>query len=164
MLPIPTTLLFLFLSSSLVYAGDVGENGGCVVDNNRLQIGTYEFSSDCNSLTYCDSSSNTCKKKGCRRDEFPFGYAPGADLPPKCEDGKFCPDEQDACQDKVPVDSDCQLNRDGTAVSHPRPPKKYLISAHLDECQPPPDAKDLADTSGHGLNVGGAICLNFKCM
>lgn len=164
MLSLPTTLLFLFLSSSLASAGDVGENGACTVDNNRLQIGTYEFSSDCNSLTYCNPSTSTCKKKGCRRDEFPFGYAPGADLPPRCETGQFCPDEEDSCQALLPVDSDCQLNRDGTTVSPPRTPEKVLIPGQPDECQPPPDAKDLTDKSPHGLNVNGAVCLNFKCM
>jgi len=145
MLPLPTTLFFLFLSSSLASAGDVNEGGACTVGNNKLQIGTYEFSTDCNSVTFCSPETNKCKKKGCRRDEMPFGYSPGADLPPRCEDGKFCPDEGDSCQDKLPVDSDCQLDRD-------------------DECQPPPDNKDLKDTSAHGLNVDGAICLNFKCM
>jgi hypothetical protein len=144
-LSLPTTFLFLFLSSSFVSAGDVQQGGTCSVDNNRLQLGTYEFSTDCNSLSFCDPSSDKCEKKKCRRDEFPFGYSPGADLPPRCPDGQFCPDEQDACQDKLAVDSDCQLNRD-------------------DECRPPPDASDLKDTSPHGLNVDGAVCLNFKCM
>ena len=116
MLPLPTTLLFLFLSSSLANAGDVNAGGACQIGNNKLQIGTYEFTSDCNSVTYCDPTTNTCKKKGCRRDEFPFGYSPGADLPPRCDNGKFCPDEQDSCQDQLPVDSDCQLDRDGMAI------------------------------------------------
>jgi len=160
---LPTTLLFLFLSSPLIYAGDVGEGGTCQVNNNRLQLGTYEFSSDCNPLTFCNSQGK-CEKKGCRRDEFPFGYSPGATLPDRCQDGHFCPDEQDRCQEKLPVGSDCQLNRDGTMASSPQTPKKVLISARLDECQPPPDAKDLKDTSPHGLNVDGAVCLNFKCM
>jgi len=123
----------------------VGEGGSCTVNNNRLQLGTYEFSTDCNALTFCNPQTSRCEKKGCRRDEFPFGYAPGVTLPDRCDVGRFCPDEQDRCQDKLPVDSDCQLNRD-------------------DECQPPPDARDLTDTSPHGLNVEGAVCLNFKCM
>lgn len=145
MLPFLATLLFLFLSPSLAVAGDVQEGGTCSVNNNKLQIGTYEFSSDCNPLTYCNPSTSKCEKKGCRRDEFPFGYPPGAQLPPRCDVGQFCPDEGDKCQDKLPVGSDCQLNRD-------------------DECQPPPDSKQLADKLGHGLNVDGAVCLNFQCM
>ena len=164
MLSLPTTLFFLFLSSSLVDAGDVNAGGACQVDNNRLQIGTYEFTSDCNSVTYCNPTTNTCQKKGCRHDEFPFGYAPGADLPPRCETGQFCPDEGDSCQPLLAVGSDCQLNRDGTTASSPWTLNKVLISAQSDECQPPPDAKDLTDTSPHGLNVNGAVCLNFQCM
>ena len=117
MLSLPTTLLFLFLSSSLVNAGSVNEGGSCSVNNNKLQIGTYEFSSDCNSVTFCDPNTNTCQKKKCRRNEYPFGYSPGADLPPRCPDGQFCPDEEDACQDKLSVGSDCQLNRDGKTAS-----------------------------------------------
>lgn len=164
MLPLPTTLLFFFLSSSLVNAGDVQIGGACSISNNRLQVGTYEFSSDCDSVSFCNPSTNQCEKKKCRRDEFPFGYAPGADLPPRCLDGQFCPDEQDACQDRLAVDSDCQLNRDGKAVSLPLTRKGSHICTQLDECQPPPDASDLKDTSPHGLNVDGAVCLNFKCM
>lgn len=127
MLSLPTTLFFLFLSSSLVNAGDVQLGGTCSVNNNRLQIGTYEFSTDCNSLTFCNPSTDTCERKKCRRDEFPFGYSPGADLPPRCPEGQFCPDEQDDCQDKLRVDSDCQLNRDGKTAPLPSTPKKVLI-------------------------------------
>lgn len=143
MLPLHTTLLLLFLTP-LVVAGDVHEGGACSVNNNKLQIGTYEFSSDCDFVTYCNPKTNKCEKKGCRRSEFPLGYPTNAALPPRCEAGKFCPDEEDSCQDKLPVGSDCQLNRD-------------------DECQPPPNAKELSDKSGHGLNVDGAVCLNFQC-
>jgi len=125
MLSLPTTFLFLFLSSSFVNAGTVKVGGDCSVNNNRLQLGTYEFSTDCNPLTFCNPQTNKCEKRGCRRDEFPFGYAPFADLPPRCGEGQFCPDEQDSCQDKLPVDSNCQLNRDGTTVSPPWTPKKF---------------------------------------
>ncbi|KAF9654016.1 hypothetical protein BDM02DRAFT_3086236 [Thelephora ganbajun] len=145
MLSLPTTLLFLFLSSSLANAGDMKEGNPCSVDNNKLQIGTYEFSSDCNVFTSCNPKTSKCEKKGCRRDEFPFGYTRGVELPPRCPEGQFCPDEQDSCQARLPVGSDCQLNRD-------------------DQCQPPPNAKELADKSPHGLNFNGAVCLNFKCM
>ena len=164
MLSLHTTLIFLFLSSSLANAGDVNNGGACNINNNRLQIGTYEFSSDCNSVTYCNATTSTCQKKGCRRDQYPFGYAVGANLPPLCGQGEFCPDEEDACQPLLAVGSDCQLNRDGTTVSLLRIPKKVLISAQQDECQPPPDAKSLTDNTGHGLNVDGAVCLNFQCM
>ncbi|KAF9793073.1 hypothetical protein BJ322DRAFT_1032885 [Thelephora terrestris] len=145
MLPFLTTLLLLLLSSPLVIAGEVHEGGACSVSNNKLQIGTYEFTSDCDFFTYCNQNTGKCEQKGCRRHDFPLGYRPGAKLPPRCDADKFCPDEEDACQDKLPVGSDCQLNRD-------------------DECQPPPNAKELADQSGHGLNVNGAVCLNFQCM
>jgi len=66
-------------------------------------------------------------------------------LPVLCSSGYFCPDEGDACQPLLPVGSACQLNRD-------------------DQCQPPPNSAQYADTAGHGANVNGAVCLNFQCM
>lgn len=127
MLSLPTTLLFIFLSSSLANAGSVQVGGACSITNNKLQLGTYEFTSDCDSVSYCDPNTNQCEKRKCRRDEFPFGYAPGADLPPRCPDGQFCPDEEDGCQDKLPVDSDCQLNRDGKTVSLPWTRRRFTF-------------------------------------
>jgi len=62
-----------------------------------------------------------------------------------CEQGQFCPDEGDTCLTLLPVNSPCQLNRD-------------------DECQPPPNFAQLADTSHRGLNVNGSVCLNNICM
>jgi len=61
--------------------------------------------------------------------------------PPLCPSGRFCPDEEDECQDLLPVGSLCQLNRD-------------------DQCQPPSNAKQLAGPR----NQNGAICLNYYCM
>ncbi|GJJ06569.1 hypothetical protein Clacol_000762 [Clathrus columnatus] len=78
---------------------------------------------------------------GCRRDEFPLGYAQDAVLPPKCPPGQFCPDEGDACQPLLPVGSPCQLNRD-------------------DECAPPPNFKELANKD---FNHNGSVCINFQC-
>lgn len=139
-------LSFVFLTfSTLVTAGSVVKGGACNVANNRLQVGTYQFFSDCDSVTYCASNS-TCLLKGCRRDIFPFGYAQdSSSLPPLCKPGNFCPDEMDACQPLLAVGSPCQLNRD-------------------DQCQPPPNFVDLADSSGKGLNVNGSVCINNVCM
>ena len=53
-----------------------------------------------------------CKAKGCRKDEFPFGYK-GLAPPPMCPSGQFCPDAEDACQPLIPIGSVCELNRDG---------------------------------------------------
>ena len=113
MLPRLPTLLSLFLVSPLIIARDAQEGAACSVNNNKLQIGTYEFTSDCDPLTYCNPNTSKCEKKGCRRNEFPFGYPRGAKPPPRCEKGQFCPDEEDSCQNKLSVGSDCQLNRDG---------------------------------------------------
>jgi hypothetical protein len=98
------------------------------VTRNRLQIGTYEFTSDCNSVTFCNPNTNKCERKKCRRDEYPFGYKPGASLPPRCPDSQFCPDEQDGCLDKLVVDSDCQLNRDGETTPPLSASKGFLWS------------------------------------
>jgi len=87
-----------------------------------------------------------CQLKGCRKDEYSIGWPEGSSsMPPRCSKGSFCPDEEDACQPLLPVNSDCQLNRD-------------------DECEGPPNYQELADATGHGLNVNGSVCLNYKCM
>ncbi|TFK75273.1 hypothetical protein BDN72DRAFT_832127 [Pluteus cervinus] len=141
---VATTLLLLHLHLS-ANAGSVNKGQPCSQGDNRLQAGTYQFWSDCNSQTYC-AANNTCVARGCRRDDFPFGYAQGSDhIPDKCERGQFCPDEMDACQTLLSVGSACQLNRD-------------------DQCEAPDNFKELADTTGRGLNVNGSVCLNNVCM
>ncbi|KAF8210141.1 hypothetical protein K438DRAFT_1959422 [Mycena galopus ATCC 62051] len=136
--------LVLLASYTLVNAGSQNKGDNCTTNDNRLQAGTFQFFSDCNSVTYC-AANGTCLLRGCRKDAFPFGYAVGADVPSLCPSGQFCPDEMDACQPLLAVNSACQLNRD-------------------DECEPPPNAAALADTTGRGLNVNGAVCLNNVCM
>ncbi|KAG6907903.1 hypothetical protein DXG01_006958 [Tephrocybe rancida] len=139
------SLTLVFLSSCfLVNAGTLNAGDDCNQGENRLQAGTYQFWDECNSQTYC-SSAGKCVQKGCRKDDFPFGYAPDDKLPEKCPKGKFCPDEEDQCQDILPVNSGCQLNRD-------------------DQCEAPPNFKELADTTGRGLNVNGSVCLNSVCL
>lgn len=136
--------LFFCSWNTLVYAGDQTKGENCTITNNRLQFGTYQFHSDCDAQTYC-SSQGICELKGCRQDKYPFGYPPGASIPPQCPPGQFCPDESDACQPLLPVGSACQLNRD-------------------DQCAPPPNWQDLSDNSKYGRNVNGSVCLNNVCM
>lgn len=140
----PFTLLCLFSSLiPLALSGSVESGGSCDLANNHLQVGTYQFDGDCDSQSYCASNS-TCVPKGCRRDIFPFGYSQDDEnLPPLCPNGQFCPDEEDACQPVLPVGSLCQINRD-------------------DECEAPPNFKELTDTK-FGLNYNGSVCLNFQC-
>lgn len=38
------------------------------------------------------------------------------------------------------------------------------LDKYTDECEGPPDWKDLADNSGLGINVNGSVCLNNLCM
>ncbi|KAL7281074.1 hypothetical protein ACG7TL_004376 [Trametes sanguinea] len=140
---LPPTLLFALWAGPAL-AGDVSFGKACNPDHQKLQEGTYQFQTDCDAMTFCAANS-TCAHKGCRSDEFPFGYPQNAKLPPKCDKGFFCPDEQDQCQPVLPVGSPCQFNRD-------------------DECEGPPNFKELADTSGFGLNVNGSVCLNNICM
>lgn len=110
---LPFTFLF-FSCYSVVDAGSANKGEACSQGDNRLQAGTYQFFDDCDSVTYCAANS-TCVLKGCRRDDFPFGYAPDAHLPDKCDRGLFCPDEEDQCQPWLAVGEPCQLNRDGTS-------------------------------------------------
>ncbi|KAL0956045.1 hypothetical protein HGRIS_002217 [Hohenbuehelia grisea] len=160
MLSLPLTLVSLLLplpyflapfsltlpGALLVRAGTANKDDACSVQNSRLQVGTYQFWSDCNSVTFCNATTNKCQLRGCRSDDFPFGYKPtDSHLPPKCQRGEFCPDEEDACQPLLPPDSACQLNRD-------------------DECEAPPNFKELADESGRGLNFNGSVCIKNVCM
>jgi len=118
-------------------AGNFSSN--CTQKNNKLSFGTYRLSTDCESAYFC-ADNNTCAHKGCRRDDFPFGYSLNQTLPHFCSKGQFCPDEEDQCLDQLPVGSPCQLDRD-------------------DECAPPDDWKKLAGPR----NTNGSICLNFVC-
>jgi hypothetical protein len=108
---LPLSLIFL-ACCALVHAGSANKGENCSQSDSRLQTGTFQFFSDCNSVTYC-APNNTCLLKQCRKDDFPFGYATGAHLPDKCDPGQFCPDEGDACLPVQTVGSKCQLNRDG---------------------------------------------------
>ena len=108
---LPLTLLFS-LWGPLAEAGSVDYGGSCQISNQKLEFGTYQFQSDCDSTTFCNSSS-LCDHKGCRKDEYPFGYATGATLPPRCDTGYFCPDEGDQCLPVLAVGSPCQFDRDG---------------------------------------------------
>ncbi|KAH9940416.1 uncharacterized protein BXZ73DRAFT_42631 [Epithele typhae] len=142
-LVLPSTLLFS-LWAPAVLAGNVTFGEACDPAHQKLQEGTFQFQTDCDSTTFCARNS-TCAHRGCRVDTFPFGYDAKAVLPDKCPRGMFCPDEQDNCQGLLSVGSACQFNRD-------------------DQCDAPPNFKELADTTGFGLNVNGSVCLNNICM
>ncbi|PWN40670.1 hypothetical protein IE81DRAFT_293049 [Ceraceosorus guamensis] len=101
-------------------------------------------------------ATGTCRPKGCRKDEFPFGYKgiPTELLPPLCGPGSYCPDEESACQSLIPIGGDCELNRDDSCS----PPSGGLSSAPAVKRQ-------------HGLFLPGvsssstvkAICLAGRC-
>lgn len=150
----------VFAAHRAAYAGSVNSGGNCSTADNKLQVGSFQFWSDCNSVTFC-TDQGICTPKGCRKDEFPFGYTQGANLPPKCPSGQFCPDEGSACQDVLAVGSPCQLNRDGINVVYPL---ITWLTSKLDQCEPPPNFEALRDTSGRGLNFNGSVCLNNVCM
>lgn len=139
------SLVLLLLSSIFpsIYSSKVTSGGACLQTDSHLQIGTYQFTDDCDLTSYC-ASNNTCVPKGCRRDQFPFGYSQDGYIPPLCPKGQFCPDEEDACQDLLAVGSLCQLNRD-------------------DQCEAPPNYNELQPIRP-GQNFNGSVCLNFQCM
>lgn len=114
----PTLLLPLLavLGPAPARAGDVQFGGGCNPDHQKLQEGTFQFQTDCDAMTFCFSGNSTCAHRGCRQDEFPFGYSKTEKLPDRCPKGQFCPDEQDLCQPLLAVGSACQFNRDGESV------------------------------------------------
>ena len=114
-LSLPSTLLFTLLAAPAVLAGDVPWLQACNPAHQKLQEGTYQFQTDCDAMTYCAGNS-TCALRGCRSDEFPFGYSSNVTIPDKCPRGSFCPDEQDSCQPLLAVGSACQFNRDGESL------------------------------------------------
>lgn len=116
MLSFSLTLVLFASYYQLTYAGSVNSGGNCSLEQSKLQPGTYEFWSNCDSVTYCNEQG-ICTPKGCRKDQFPFGYAVGATLPPQCSSTQFCPDEGSGCLDLLAVGSPCQLNRDGIKKS-----------------------------------------------
>ncbi|KZT72128.1 hypothetical protein DAEQUDRAFT_705815, partial [Daedalea quercina L-15889] len=142
---ISLTLALCCLALQCVRAGTVSKGGDCSVSSQRLNLGTYQFYTECDMVTFCNATTSKCESKGCRKDLFPFGYAQDADFPPMCSSGKFCPDEEDQCLDVLPVGSPCQFNRD-------------------DQCQPPPDHTHSRIIDELGRSVNGAICLHDVCM
>ncbi|KAJ1307793.1 hypothetical protein OPQ81_001878 [Rhizoctonia solani] len=136
-------LVLLLLLSGSAYAQDSSKRHrgeSCDPTRNRLNPETKKFSSDCDGMTFC-SPEGVCQPKGCRRDEFPFGYDPNITLPPMCPKDQFCPDEEDMCLPVMSPGSTCQLNRD-------------------DQCQPPSDRPELGDGN---LTNRGAICFKYVC-
>jgi len=134
---LPSTLVFFFATATLH-----ADAQSCSQTNNKIVPGNLELRTDCSATQYCDSNGQ-CQPKGCRKDEFPFGYGPAQNLPPLCPKGQFCPDEGDACQPLIAVGNSCQLNRD-------------------DECAPPDNWKELAGTISQNSN--GSLCLQTLCM
>ncbi|KAI0342610.1 hypothetical protein BDW22DRAFT_1330144 [Trametopsis cervina] len=137
-------VLILLTLTKLAKCGTVSLGGPCSMDNNRVDPATHKFLTDCDEKTFCaagDSTTGTCQAKGCRRDEFPFGYDDREILPPLCDRGTFCPDEGSWCQKLIDVGQPCQMNRD-------------------EQCALPPNW----GTSADDQTRDGAICLFSTCM
>lgn len=111
-LPLLIPLFFLFLNVKFAISGQISTGQPCDLSKNVLDRATHKFSSDCNPRAYC-SQNATCTSKGCRRDEYPFGYVQGEAIPPMCAVDQYCPDEEDACRPLIALGAACQLNRDG---------------------------------------------------
>ncbi|PWN91001.1 hypothetical protein FA10DRAFT_286670 [Acaromyces ingoldii] len=64
-------------------------------------------------------SSGSCVPKGCRRDEYPWGYhgVETADLPRMCDDGlTYCPNDESVCLPHIALGDACELNRDDSCA------------------------------------------------
>lgn len=87
----------------------------CNPNNSSLLPASNQLTTDCGYTTWCDPTDNKCKARGCRRDEFPFGYhaMPRHAWPVICDAAHFCPDEGSYCMPKIALGESCQLNRDG---------------------------------------------------
>ncbi|EGG10207.1 uncharacterized protein MELLADRAFT_26925, partial [Melampsora larici-populina 98AG31] len=91
----------------------------CREANNKLDPNTHKFLSDCGPIDFCNGTTQTCELKGCRVDEFPFGYDSDDTLPEMCADGYVCPDEESSCQPLMALGGPCQLNRDDECALNP---------------------------------------------
>lgn len=89
-LPAVASALLLLASGSSTLAARVGEGQSCSTANNRIDINSGAFLTDCDAQTYC-TSAGTCAARGCRSDEYPYGYngVAFADLPPMCPRGQL---------------------------------------------------------------------------
>ncbi|CED85392.1 hypothetical protein [Phaffia rhodozyma] len=142
MLTFPFVLALLPLACNLftpVRADKAEIGAACEYAAVHLDVTTYALVTGCVPSAYC-SSDNICVARTCRRDEFPYGYAEDAVLPPRCEEGYVCPDEGSGCVAQVGPGETCQVDRD-------------------DECSKADDWSDLSSSR----NVNGSICLNQAC-
>ncbi|KAF5334861.1 hypothetical protein D9758_014274 [Tetrapyrgos nigripes] len=122
-------------------AGTAGPGGPCSTTRDHLDPNTHKFLSDCSDQTYCSAQNGTCQPRGCRRDEFPFGYSPEDILPPLCPTGTFCPDQGDGCRLQVAVGGACQMDRD-------------------EQCAPAANWREFVNEE----NFYGSLCLKQVCM
>lgn len=142
--------LILLLFLPLAYAGSLNNGNSCSQTNNRLQSGTFQFWDQCDSVTFC-SESGICKPKGCRKDEYPFGYPQDSkSIPNKCPTGQFCPDEQDQCLPLLAVGSPCQLNRDGKLL--------FYSGLHVSEGRSRPVRRSLELPAAERPDWSGTKC------
>ncbi|GAA6023423.1 hypothetical protein JCM11491_005577, partial [Sporobolomyces phaffii] len=118
-LPLSTPLATVLAVTATVVATTA--QPACSPAHDRLSDQTHNFDSDCNATQYCVPSGvggepgvplGTCGLRGCRKDEYPFGYSNVTVLPPLCQVGQYCPDRGDGCKALVPVNGACELNRD----------------------------------------------------
>lgn len=102
--------------------GNVGQP--CQANQSSLLVASNQLMTDCGYLTWCDPSANRCAARGCRRDEYPFGYSTieRTKWPKMCNSLQFCPDEGSYCMDKIELGGACQLNRDDECATNPAHP------------------------------------------
>jgi hypothetical protein len=147
LLPLTSVFLSTLLSAPApAWAGSqkIGQN--CSTADSKLLEGTYAFYDDCDTHAYCNDTTKLCANKECRHDIFPFGYNTSEHLPPLCDHGEFCPDEQSFCIAQLSVGEQCQLNRDGacgvrTGVD--------VVDSPASSCRPMCAAGQLGTACGH---------------
>ena len=105
----------IFVLVLLLYGGEcsLSVNEACNPPSSRLDPATHKFISDCDSKTFCDSSTKTCQLKQCRSGDPDASYGPGDLVPSLCPHDTYCPDAQNECRPLVTIGNPCELNRDG---------------------------------------------------
>ena len=151
--------------SALLILGAFAKNGEerilelvgtpCNPNNTRMLVDNNQLRTDCGYLAWCDPTDNTCKVRGCRRDEWPFGFNRKVRelWPPKCNAGQFCPDEGSYCMDMVGLGAQCQLSRDGECSGRAveKGSSHCLVSVRADQCV-------------QSASPRGVTCLHNRCV
>ncbi|KAI8997397.1 hypothetical protein BDB01DRAFT_840732 [Pilobolus umbonatus] len=79
---------------------------------------SWQYDDSCeNVYLYCDPTSGTCKDIGCSNSDYIRDWdLLVKPLPPRCNNGTFCPDNNSQCTFNVPIGARCEIQRDDECI------------------------------------------------